>query len=80
MEIVQVDIAREKPILLELKLKDGSLWDCVIINHEVPTIKGFLAIESQDTKFTTKYIALDTIESFSVLDREICNIVGSFPD
>lgn len=79
MEIVQVDLAREKPILLEIRLKSGALWDCVKINYEAPTIKGFLATESQDTKYTTKYIALDSIESFSVLDREVCNIVGSFP-
>lgn len=69
---------RENPILLTLVQKSGETMYKVRINCEVPTIKGFLAIENQDIKHSTKYIALDAIESFTVLDEEARNITSAF--
>ena len=69
---------RENPILLSLVMTSGETLYKVRINCEVPTIEGFLATESQDIKHSTKYIALDSIESFTVLDEETHNITAAF--
>lgn len=69
----------EKPILLKIILKKGSAIDGARLQLEVPKIPGFLAIESQDVKHATTYLALDNILSFSVIDYETPNIVRCFP-
>ncbi len=80
MEVVQVGFERqEKPVILRIIQKIGYPLDGVRINYDVPTIQGFLAIESPDYKHATLYIALDNIASFTVLDEESYNIRAAFP-
>lgn len=69
----------EKPILLRIVQKVGFPIDGARINWQAPEIAGFLPIESQDVRHATQYIALDNIASFTVLNEEACNIIGSFP-
>ncbi len=69
----------DKPILLSIVQKTGFRIDGARLQIEAPSIAGFLAIESQDIKHATQYIALDNIASFTVLNEEACNILGSFP-
>ena len=70
----------ENPILLKLTPKTGLPLDGVRINYNVPTIQGFLALESPDVKYATLYISLDNIASFTVLDEESFNIQAAFPE
>ena len=69
----------EKPILLNIVQKTGLRIDGARVQWQAPEIAGFLAIESQDVRHATQYIALDNIASFTVLNEEICNITSSFP-
>jgi hypothetical protein len=69
----------EKPILLNIIQKTGLRIDGARVQWQAPEIAGFLAIESQDVRHATQYIALDNIASFTVLNEEICNITSSFP-
>lgn len=69
----------DKPILLSIIQKTGLRIDGARVQYQAPQIAGFLAIESQDIRNATQYIALDNIASFTVLNEEACNIIGSFP-
>ena len=68
----------EKPILLRIIRKVGYPIDGARINYDVPQIYGFLAIDSQDVKHATEYIALDNIASFTVLNEESPSITAAF--
>lgn len=82
MEVVQVGGCEkpENPILLRIVQKVGFPIDGARVNYEAPTIAGFLAIESQDVRHATQYIALDNIASFTVLTEESYNITAAFPE
>lgn len=69
----------DKPIILRIVQKTGYPIDGARIQWQAPQIDGFLAIESPDVYKATEYIALDNIASFTVLDEEACNLLGSFP-
>ena len=68
-----------KPIILKLIPKVGYPIDGARVQYDAPQIDGFLAIESQEIKHATVYIAIDNIASFSVLDEEAVNLVSNFP-
>lgn len=68
-----------KPIILRIVQKTGYPIDGARVQWQAPPIDGFLAIESQDVRNATQYIALDNIASFTVLNEEACNLLGSFP-
>lgn len=78
MNIVQAYIEKENPILLRIVQKTGLPIDIARIDYNAPVIPGFLAIESQDIRHVTQYIAFDNIASFTVLAEEIPNIVQAF--
>ncbi len=69
-----------KPIILKIIPKVGYPIDGARVQYEAPKIAGFLAIESQEIKNTTTYIAIDNIASFSVLNDEAGNVAPYFPD
>ena len=69
----------EKPILLKIVLKKGATIDGARLQLNAPKLPGFLAIESQEYKRATTYIALDNIASFTLIDDEACNIRFAFP-
>lgn len=69
----------DKPILLSIVQKTGLRIDGARLQWRAPEIDGFLAIESQEIKHATQYIALDNIASFTVLNEEAGNILSSFP-
>ena len=81
MEVVQIGGYEkpENPIILRIVQKVGFPIDGARVNYEAPTIAGFLAIESQDVRHATQYIALDNIASFTVLTEESYNITAAFP-
>ena len=68
-----------KPIILRLTLKTGFPVDGARVQVEAPRIPGFLAIESQDYRNATQYIALDNIATLTALDDELCNINSFVP-
>ena len=68
----------DKPILLDIVLHTGYRIDGARVECDAPKIAGFLAIESPDIKHATKYISISNIASFTVLNEEVCNIIGSF--
>ena len=68
-----------KPILLRIVQKVGYPIDGARVQWQAPPIAGFLPIGSPDVKNATQYIALDNIASFTVLNEEACNILGSIP-
>lgn len=70
----------DKPIILKIIPKVGYPINGARIQYEAPQIDGFLAIESQEIKNTTTYIAIDNIASFSVLNDEAVNIGMFFPE
>lgn len=69
----------DKPILLEIVPVKGEPITGARVQYEAPGIPGFLAIESQEVKGATQYIALSNIASFTVINEEACNVVGNIP-
>ena len=69
----------EKPILLKIVLKKGASIEDARLQLEAPKIPGFLALESQNIRHATDYIALDNIASFTLMDCETVNIRRCFP-
>ena len=67
-----------KPVILKIKLKSGQLRQGVRIETEAPHIDGFLAVVNNELPNSTKYIALDAIEYFTVVNQEACNVRSSF--
>ena len=67
-----------KPVLVSLKLKNGQIRQGVRVENEAPHIDGFLAVVDTSRSNTTKYIALDAIEYFTVGNSEACNVKFSF--
>lgn len=68
-----------KPIILKIIPKVGYPIEGARVQYEAPQIDGFLAIESQEIRNTTTYIAIDNIACFSVLDDEARNVADFFP-
>ena len=69
----------DKPILLEIVPIKGEPITGARVQHTAPEIPGFIAIESQEVKGATQYIAYSNIASFTVIDEEAYNITSSFP-
>lgn len=67
-----------KPVLLRLKLKNGQIRQGVRIENEAPHIDGFLPVVNTEMSNSTKYIALDAIEYFTVDNKEACSVRFSF--
>ena len=67
-----------KPVLLRLKLKSGQIRQGVRVENEAPHIDGFLAVVNTEMSNSTKYIALDAIEYFTVDNKEACNVRHCF--
>ncbi len=67
-----------KPVILKLKLKGGQLRQGVRVENEAPHIDGFLAVVNTELPNSTKYIALDAIEYFTVVNQEACNVKSAF--
>lgn len=63
-----------KPVILKLKLKGGQIRQGVRVENEAPHIDGFLAVVNTELPNSTKYISLDAIEYFTVVNQEACNI------
>lgn len=68
------------PVLLDIIQHTGEPISGARLNLNAPTIPGFIAIENPHIRHSTKYIRLGNIASFSILDQEIENVVGSFKD
>lgn len=68
-----------KPIILKIIPKVGYPIDGARVQYGAPEIDGFIAIESQEIKNATTYVAIDNIATFTVLDDEAPNIKGAFP-
>lgn len=69
----------DKPILLEIVPIKGEPITGARVQYEAPEIPGFLAIESQEVKGATQYIAYSNIATFTVINEEAYNITSSFP-
>lgn len=67
-----------KPVILKLKLKNGGLRQGVRIETEAPRIDGFLPVVNTELPNSTRYIALDAIEYFTVVNQEACNVRSAF--
>ena len=67
-----------KPVLVSLKLKNGQIRQGVRVENEAPKIDGFLATVNKELPNSTKYIAYDAIEYFTVVNQEACNVKSAF--
>ena len=65
-------------VITTLKLKSGQIRQGVRVDVCAPHIDGFLAVVDNVRSNSTKYIALDAIEYFSVENKEACNVRSSF--
>ena len=61
------------PMFLKIVQKDGCTIYGAKLRSDLPTIPGYLPIESQDILYATQYISLDNIASFTVLNEESPN-------
>ena len=69
----------DKPELLRIVLKIGTSIDHAKIQINAPQIAGFLPIETPNHPHMTTYIALDNIAMLTVLNEDVCSILGAFP-
>lgn len=67
-----------KPVLLRIRLKSGNFLQGVRVENEAPKIDGFLATVNKELPNSTKYIAYDAIEYFTVVNQEACNVKSAF--
>ena len=67
-----------KPVITTLRLKSGQMRQGVLVDPRAPHIDGFLATVDTVRSNSTKYIALDAIEFFTVGNEEAVNIRSSF--
>lgn len=67
-----------KPVILRIKLKTGTFLHGARVDYEAPQIDGFLALVGKEINNTTKYIAYDAIEYFTVVNQEACNVKNAF--
>ena len=67
-----------KPVITTLRLKSGQMRQGVRVDTCAPHIDGFLAVVDTVRSNSTKYIALDAIEYFTVENKEACNVRSSF--
>ena len=67
-----------KPVLLRIKLKSGTFLHGMKIDYDAPRIDGFVSLVSNELPNSTKYIAYDAIEYFTVVNQEACNVKTAF--
>ena len=67
-----------KPVLLRIRLKSGNFLQGVRVENEAPKIDGFLATVNKELPNSTKYINLNEIEYFTIVNQEACNIKSAF--
>lgn len=67
-----------KPVLLRIKLKTGTFIHGARVDLEAPQIEGFLSLVGKELCNTTKYVAYDAIEYFTVVNQEACNVKSAF--
>ena len=66
------------PILLKIIRKKGETLHGAQIEYNAPRIDGFLPVVNNELPNSTKYIALDAIEYFTVVNQEACNVRSAF--
>ena len=66
------------PILLKIIRKKGETLHGAQIEYSAPRIDGFLAVVNPNLANSTEYIAFDNIASFTLLNRESCNVRIAF--
>ena len=67
-----------KPVILRIRLKSGNYLQGVRVETEAPKIDGFLATVNKELNNSTKYINLNEIEYFTVINQEACNLKSAF--
>lgn len=67
-----------KPVITTLRLKSGQMRQGVRVDTCAPHIDGFLAVVDTVRNNSTKYIALDAIEYFTVGNEDAVNLRFSF--
>ncbi len=67
-----------KPVILRIRLKSGNYLQGVRVENEAPKIDGFLATVNKELPNSTKYINLNEIEYFTVVNQEACNVKSAF--
>ena len=67
-----------KPVVLRIKLKSGTFLHGMKIDYEAPSIDGFVALVNNELPNSTKYVAYDAIEYFTVVNQEACNVKSAF--
>lgn len=67
-----------KPVVLRIKLKSGTFLHGMRVDYEAPQIDGFVALVNKELPNSTKYIAYDAIEYFTVVNQEACNVKSAF--
>lgn len=67
-----------KPVILKIRLKSGNYMQGFRVQTDAPKIDGFLALVNNELPNSTKYVNLNEIEYFTVVNQEACNVVSAF--
>lgn len=67
-----------KPVILRIRLKSGNYMQGFRVQIDAPKIDGFLALVNNELPNSTKYVNLNEIEYFTVVNQEACNVVSAF--
>lgn len=68
----------EKPMIREIILVTGEIINDAILETDAERIPGFLAIQSQQYKETTEYIALSAVSSMAIKNEELVRFSGEY--
>lgn len=69
--MIGVTEMNQKPKIEEIIFLSGEIINDAQIEIDAPTLPGFLAIVSQELKESTQYIALSSIQSLTMKNKEI---------
>lgn len=61
----------DKPKIEEIIFVSGEIINDARLEVDAPALPGFVAIVSQDLKEATQYVALSSIQSFTMKNKEI---------
>ncbi len=69
--MIGVTEMNEKPTIEEIIFVSGEIINDARLEVDAPALPGFMAITSQELKESTQYIALSSIQSFTMKNKEI---------
>lgn len=69
--MIGVTEMNQKPKIEEIIFVSGEIINDARLEVDAPALPGFMAIVSQDLKEATQYVALSSIQSLTMKNKEI---------